>query len=257
MPFELDAGLLAEISAMLAAGARTLPQPAALDDWKTLRATVEAGLAALEAALPERPGGLPDELLGYIRRRRARDAALVCPARLRPRASRPGSCVSARRGDDRRDGGAARPLGCRLRGRLGRPRACGRLPPGSGVPAPLSVEDCYAGLAWLAGHAGQLSVDAARIAVMGDSGGGGLAAGAAVLARVADLAGLPAAYLEVGELDIFRDEVIEYARRAAAAGTPIELHVHSGCPHGFDRAAPNADVVRRARADRLRVLRSY
>ena len=33
--------------------------------------------------------------------------------------------------------------------------------------------------------------------------------------------------------------------------------VHPGCPHGFDRAAPGADVVRRSRADRLRTLRGY
>jgi alpha/beta hydrolase fold len=45
------------------------------------------------------------------------------------------------------------------------------------------VEDCYAGLAWLATHAGELGVDVGRIALMGDSGSGGLAAGAALLAR--------------------------------------------------------------------------
>jgi acetyl esterase/lipase len=50
-------------------------------------------------------------------------------------------------------------------------------------------------------------------------------------------------------------EAIEYARRAAAAGTSVELHVHPGCPHGFDRAVPGADVVRRSHADRLRALR--
>jgi acetyl esterase/lipase len=47
------------------------------------------------------------------------------------------------------------------------------------------------------------------------------------------------------------------ARRVAAAGTSVELHVHPGCPHGFDRIDPNVDVVRRARADRLRALKSY
>jgi acetyl esterase/lipase len=61
----------------------------------------------------------------------------------------------------------------------------------------------------------------------------------------------------VGELDIFRDEGIDYARRAAAAGVSVELHVHPGCPHGFDRAAPGADVARRSCADRLRVLAAY
>lgn len=38
------------------------------------------------------------------------------------------------------------------------------------------VEDCYAGLMYLHAHAKELSVDSARIAVMGDSAGGGFAA---------------------------------------------------------------------------------
>lgn len=39
------------------------------------------------------------------------------------------------------------------------------------------VEDCYAGLVWLRGHAAQFNVDVARIAVVEESAGGGLAAG--------------------------------------------------------------------------------
>src|SRR5262249_8324626 len=65
-------------------------------------------------------------------------------------------------------------------------------------------------------------------------------------ARATDLGGLPPTYIEVGELDIFRDESIEYARRLSNAGTSVELHVHPGCAHGFDRMNPDADVVRRA-----------
>ena len=50
-------------------------------------------------------------------------------------------------------------------------------------PHPVPVEDAYARLTWLAGHAGQLSIDPGGIAVMGDSAGGGLAAGVAILSR--------------------------------------------------------------------------
>ncbi|HXV94001.1 MAG TPA: alpha/beta hydrolase [Pseudonocardia sp.] len=48
---------------------------------------------------------------------------------------------------------------------------------------PVPVEDCYAGLCWLAARADRFGVDPSRVAVMGDSAGGGLAAGTALMAR--------------------------------------------------------------------------
>ena len=56
-----------------------------------------------------------------------------------------------------------------------------RLAPEHPFPAP--VEDCYAGLKWLFSHAGELGVEPSRIAIGGASGGGGLCAGLALMAR--------------------------------------------------------------------------
>lgn len=50
-------------------------------------------------------------------------------------------------------------------------------------PFPAGVEDAWATLQWLAAEAGSLDVDSSRLAVMGDSAGGGLAATVALMAR--------------------------------------------------------------------------
>ncbi|MFI1284292.1 alpha/beta hydrolase [Streptomyces sp. NPDC020858] len=56
-----------------------------------------------------------------------------------------------------------------------------RLAPHTRYPGP--VEDCYAGLVWVAEHAAELGIDADRILIGGQSAGGGLAAALALLAR--------------------------------------------------------------------------
>lgn len=190
-----------------------------------------------------------------------------------------------------------------------------RLAPENQGPVP--AQDAFAGLRWLVGHAAELGVDPARIALMGDSGGGGVAAGAAILARDAgipvakqilvypmlddrntepdphllpiatwsydqnytgwhallgdrlagpdvpataaparltDFAGLAPGYVEVGDLDIFRDESIAYAANLLRAGISCELHVHPGAPHAYEWLAQDSSVSRRAIADRLRVI---
>lgn len=179
--------------------------------------------------------------------------------------------------------------------------------------------DVVAAIAWLIDRAADLGVDPARIAVMGDSGGGGVGAAAAIIARdrgialarqiliypmlddrntvpdrflvptalwsyeanftawsavvggepggpdvspwlaparLEDFAGLAPAYIEVGELDIFRDESIIYAQKLFAAGISCELHVHPGAPHGHDWANIEAAISRRAVAERGRILTS-
>jgi acetyl esterase/lipase len=62
-------------------------------------------------------------------------------------------------------------------------------------------------------------------------------------ARAADLAGLPPAYICVGNVDGFRDDATGYATRLNQAGVPAELHVYAGAPHGVKRFAgvPVAD----------------
>jgi acetyl esterase/lipase len=51
------------------------------------------------------------------------------------------------------------------------------------TPAPGSVEDCYAALAWMHTHASDLGVDSNRIAIGGASAGGGMAAALGLLTR--------------------------------------------------------------------------
>jgi acetyl esterase len=50
-------------------------------------------------------------------------------------------------------------------------------------PFPAAVDDAWNATAWIAAHAVELGIDASRIAVGGDSAGGGLAAVVALLAR--------------------------------------------------------------------------
>ncbi|MEU6366943.1 alpha/beta hydrolase [Streptomyces sp. NPDC046931] len=50
-------------------------------------------------------------------------------------------------------------------------------------PHPAPVEDCYAGLGWIAGNAEELGIDPRRIVIAGSSAGGGLTAALALLAR--------------------------------------------------------------------------
>jgi acetyl esterase/lipase len=186
-----------------------------------------------------------------------------------------------------------------------------RLSPGARGSQP--TEDVLSGLSWLLRNAEEQSVEPQRIALMGDSAGGGIAASAAILARdrgivierqiliypmlddrvdsaspalrpfltwtpemnaigwgarvddapseatsparLEDFSHLAPAYLEVGDLDLFRDETLHYAQRLSGADVPIELHVHPSAPHGYDLIAPRSRVTLRAMQDRIRVLK--
>ena len=187
-------------------------------------------------------------------------------------------------------------------------------------PHPAPVGDCYAALSWIAQHADELGIDVGRLAIGGESAGGGLAAATALMARdkngpalifqlliypmlddrnatrssheitdvgvwdrqdnidgwaallgnqaqrhgvspyaaparSEDLSSLPPAYIDVGELDVFRDEDVQYAMRLRHAGIPAELHVYPGVFHGWEVVVPKAGVTKRAVAQRREALR--
>ena len=187
-----------------------------------------------------------------------------------------------------------------------------RLAPETRFPG--ALEDNYAALRWLHGNAEALGVDPKRIAIGGESAGGGHAAMLAIAARdrgefpiafqllvypmlddrtgstvappahvgqfvwnagsnrfgwasllgqapglktvpagsvparVADLAGLPPAFIAVGGLDLFAAENMVFADRLNAAAVPVEMLVVPGAYHAFDGLVPNARVSRQFRA---------
>jgi acetyl esterase/lipase len=179
-------------------------------------------------------------------------------------------------------------------------------------PFPAGLDDCMTALGWLAASASELGIDGARIAVGGESAGGGLAAAVAqrardeggpalclqllvypmlddrtVLraartgersliwspasnrfgwtaylgrapgdgpappyaapARTEDLHGLPPAWIGVGDIDLFHEEDVTYARRLADAGVPCELVVEPGMYHGADALLPKRPSMVRFR----------
>ena len=174
---------------------------------------------------------------------------------------------------------------------------------------PAAVDDSEAGWDWMQRESGALGVDPARVAVGGESAGGGLAAclvqrlhdrvgtqpaaqwlfcpmlddrtaarreldaidnlvwnnranrfgwrsylgvepGAATLpahaaaARRDDLAGLPPAWIGVGDIDLFCEEDLAYADRLRAAGIRVTTDVVPGAPHGFEVWAPDSALAR-------------
>jgi acetyl esterase/lipase len=68
-------------------------------------------------------------------------------------------------------------------------------------PFPAALEDCYAALCFTAAHAVELGVDPSRIAIAGQSAGGGLAAATALLARDRGGPALCFQLLDIPELD--------------------------------------------------------
>ncbi|WP_235038741.1 alpha/beta hydrolase [Kibdelosporangium aridum] len=90
-----------------------------------------------------------------------------------------------------------------------------RLAPETPFPGP--VEDCYAALVWTANKASELGIDPARLAVGGESAGGGLSAATALLARDRGGPALSYQYLWIPELD----DRLETESMRAYVDTPL------------------------------------
>ncbi|KAJ5815253.1 hypothetical protein N7474_007030 [Penicillium riverlandense] len=63
-------------------------------------------------------------------------------------------------------------------------------------------------------------------------------------ARAMDLSNLPAAFIDVGECEVFRDEAVAYASKMWECGSTAELHVWPGAYHGFDIVAPDTPLAK-------------
>lgn len=179
-------------------------------------------------------------------------------------------------------------------------------------PYPAAIEDCYAGLVWMTTEAPTLGIDSKRVAIAGASGGGGLTAALALMARdkggpsiifqmplypmldnrnettssyeitdshatwsrtnnltawrmylgeeqdthelspyavpsrADNLAGLPPTYTCIGQLDLFRDETLDYVTRLAQAGVNVEMNLYPGSFHCFEVFVPDAEISLRA-----------
>jgi acetyl esterase/lipase len=63
--------------------------------------------------------------------------------------------------------------------------------------------------------------------------------------RAKDVSGLPRTFITTGTVDLFRDEIIDYAQRLMASGVPTQLAVFPGMYHGGQVFVPDATVSQR------------
>jgi acetyl esterase/lipase len=73
--------------------------------------------------------------------------------------------------------------------------------------------------------------------------------------RAEDLTGLPPAFIDVGTVDLFRDEDIAFAQRLMQTGIPTQLNINDGAYHASERFAPDSALARRIWAARLDALK--
>lgn len=116
------------------------------------------------------------------------------------------------------------------------------------TPAPGAAEDGYTAYRWISDNAPDLGLDPTRVglawqAILGDRAGTADVTPYCAASRATDLTGLPPTFIGVGELDIFRDENLDYAARLRSCGVPVELHLYPGAYHAFDLFAPQSRLA--------------
>ncbi|KAM5354155.1 hypothetical protein ACJ41O_000805 [Fusarium nematophilum] len=193
-------------------------------------------------------------------------------------------------------------------------------------PYPAAVEDSFAALKYMSAHAAELGIDPHRIALKGESAGGGVAAGVALMARdrefsppvakllltypmlddrtkyppdtgflklatwgaqnnklgwvaylgedkagkaeaevspyaaparAESLRGLPPTYVDVGTLDLFRDESLEFVRRLMGDDVEVEFHLWPGVPHVFEYLGAGTRWHKRAADARIDAVKRF
>jgi acetyl esterase/lipase len=80
-------------------------------------------------------------------------------------------------------------------------------------------------------------------ALLGRPAGSAQVPAGSVPARVTDLRHLPPTFIEVGSIDLFAEEDVDYARRLIGAGVPTELLVVPGAFHGFQFMVPKSAIA--------------
>lgn len=98
------------------------------------------------------------------------------------------------------------------------------------------------------------TIDTCWVGILGTRRGADDVKATEAAARMKSAADLPPMHLDVGDVDLFRDENMEYVKRFWAEGVPAEVHVWKGCYHGFDGAAPEAKVTQLALEARVRAI---
>ena len=85
--------------------------------------------------------------------------------------------------------------------------------------------------------------------------GGKQADSYAAPSRSDSLEGLPPTFIDVGELDLFRDENIDFVQRLIQAGITTEFHLYPGAYHASENFAPAAGLSKTIWSNRLKALR--